>query len=465
MISRRLVGRANFAGRLSCARDSATFRPPRLSLRTKIVRFPRDTRGASATIFALVLPVLIGFECLGALTGISYMVKRRTQFAADAAAISGAYEIIAGTTDIGGQITAAAMEAAQQNGYQGAIPTITYPYSDSRLENGIAVTLQQSLASTFLPDVTMVAKAVAVVEPLDNPCLLALAGNGTGVEVNDFVSLQLSACSLAANSTSSVAIDIHPSVRSVTADTLLTPGEISFNGGPLGPTAPPPEFVLTLPLMIGSPEVKNPYAQTLTHAFLSGSIPGSPEPANTWVAVTETINSGLYDGGMSIGSEAVIDLTPGAYYVTNGNFSIASGATVTCKTCDSISGVTIILTTGSAVTGVVGTAMISSGATVTLQAPRGGPFSGFLLLQDPLAISAGGDKPDNALYGGPTMNLTGLLYFPTTTVAFQGNPQATCTVLIAQQITIDGDSRLTISGCAMVGLTGIPTVYTPVLVE
>jgi hypothetical protein len=392
------------------------------------------------------------------------MVKRRTQFAADAAAISGAYEIIAGRTDIGGQITAAAMLAAQQNGYQGAIPTITYPYSDSTVGNGIAVTLQQSLASTFLPDMTMVARAVAVFEPLDSPCLLALAGNGTGVEVNDFVSLQLSTCSLAANSASSVAIDIHPSVHSVTADTLLTPGEISFNGSPLDPTAPPPEFVLTLPLMIGSSEVKNPYGQTLTHAFLSGGIPKSREPANTWIAVTETINSGLYDGGMSIGSEAVIDLTPGAYYVTNGNFSIASGATVTCKTCDSISGVTIILTT-SAVTGVVGTAMISSGATVTLQAPRGGPFSGFVLLQDPLAISAGGDKPDNGLYGGPTMNLTGLLYFPTTTVAFQGNPQATCTVLIAQQIMIDGDSRFTISGCAMAGLTGMPTVYTPMLVE
>ena len=63
------------------------------------------------------------------------------------------------------------------------------------------------------------------------------------------------------------------------------------------------------------------------------------------------------------------------------------------------------------------------------------------------------------------MNLTGLLYFPTTSVAFQGNPQATCTLLIAQQIAIGGDSRLTISGCAMAGLTGMPTVYTAVLVE
>jgi hypothetical protein len=100
-----------------------------------------------------------------------------------------------------------------------------------------------------------------------------------------------------------------------------------------------------------------------------------------------------------------------------------------------------------------------------LQAPRAGPFSGFLLLQDPLTISAGEDEPDNALDGGPTMNLTGLLYFPTTSVAFQGNPQATCTLLIAQQITIGGDSRLTASGCSTAGLTRLPTVYTAALVE
>ena len=143
-----LVGWANFARRLSYDRISVTFRDSRLSLLTKIVGFPRDTRGASATIFALVLPVLIGFECLGTLTGIWYMVKRRTQFAADAAAISAAYQVIAGRTDIVGELIPAATEAAEQNGYQGVTPAITYPYRDSMVEYGIAVTVQQILAST-----------------------------------------------------------------------------------------------------------------------------------------------------------------------------------------------------------------------------------------------------------------------------------------------------------------------------
>ena len=63
------------------------------------------------------------------------------------------------------------------------------------------------------------------------------------------------------------------------------------------------------------------------------------------------------------------------------------------------------------------------------------------------------------------MNLTGLLYFPKTTVGFQGNPSATCTLLIAKQVTIDGNSNLTTSGCASAGLTVLPTVNTVALAE
>ncbi len=432
-------------------------------------RFARDTRGASATILAMALPVLIGFESLGAETGVWYMIKRQNQSAADAAAITAAYEVIAGKTDIAGELTQAAIEAAEQNGYKGASPAISYPYSDGTVEYGVAVTLQQTqrafFASMFLPGVTIAAKAVAVIKALDNPCILALAKNGAGVKVGDSSTLELSGCSIAANSTSSEAIEIHRGVGPITAAVLVTAGEISFNGSPIDPAALPREFIMTSPPMIGAPDISDPYARTFTHAFLSSAISGVPEPTNTWIGVTKTINPGLYDGGMSIRGGAVIDLTPGVYYVTNGNLSIASSATVTCKTCNGVSGVTIVLTTTSAIAGGVGNAQISRGATVTLQAPNAGAFSGYLFVQDPLAASAGGGEPDNALDGGPGMNLTGLVYFPNTTVGFRGNPKATCTLLIASRIAINGNSRLTTSGCTTGGLIGLPTVYTATLAE
>src|SRR5437667_6257251 len=135
---------------------------------------------------------------------------------------------------------------------------------------------------------------------------------------------------------------------------------------------------------------------------------------------------------MSVGTGASIDLQPGVYYVTEGDLSIASGATVTCTTCGGASGVTIVLTGASA--SAVGNVQIASGARVTLRAPNSGTFSGLLFIQDPLAIPAGGNTPDSVLAGGFTMNLTGLLYFPTTKVRFQGNPGATCTLLIASRV-------------------------------
>jgi len=69
--------------------------PPRFGA---IARIFRDTRGASATIVAIALPVLIGFGALGAETGVWFTFKLRSQSAADAAALAAAYEVIAGRT-------------------------------------------------------------------------------------------------------------------------------------------------------------------------------------------------------------------------------------------------------------------------------------------------------------------------------------------------------------------------------
>jgi hypothetical protein len=166
---------------------------------------------------------------------------------------------------------------------------------------------------------------------------------------------------------------------------------------------------------------------------------------------------------MSFGANAIVDLTPGVYYVTNGDFIIASGATVTCMICRDANGVTIVLTTPDPSGGAIGNAQIRKGSTVTLQAPNSAPFSGFLLVQDPLA--ADGEGSDSAFEGGLGMSLTGLLYFPNAAVGFRGNASATCTLLVARQVTIHSRSHLSTLGCSAAGLTNLPTVYTAALAE
>jgi Flp pilus assembly protein TadG len=92
-----------------------------------IAPFLRDNRGATAAVIAAALPVLIGFETLGVETGLWYMIKWQSQSAADAAAIAAAYEIIAGKTDLDGDLVPAVSQAAAHNGYTGTARQIVYP--------------------------------------------------------------------------------------------------------------------------------------------------------------------------------------------------------------------------------------------------------------------------------------------------------------------------------------------------
>ena len=431
-----------------------------------ILRILRDASGASATIVAIALPVLIGFGALGAETGAWFTIKLRDQSAADAAAIAAAYEVIAGKTDVAADLSPSASEAAMDNGYNGSTPAVIYPYSDAIVSDGVAVKLQQTLgavlASMFLTEVSVATKAVAVIEVLDNPCILALGGSGTDLEIQPGAHLDMSSCSVAANSISADAIELQDTTSSVTAATLITAGEVSLQGNPVDPDAPPPEFILTSRLMIGAPRISDPYAGIFTHSFLTTGIPGTSTGPHSWKNVTKTINPGLYNKGMSFEANAIIDLIPGVYYVTNGDFSVALGAIVTCKTCTGANGVTIILTTNG---GTVGSVHIYAGAAITLQAPNSGTFSGILFVQDSMAISSGGTTPDNGFEGGPSMKLTGLLYFPKTSIAFQGNPGAACTLLVADQLVLDGNSNLSSVGCTSAGLARLPTVNTVALAE
>src|SRR6476660_9468173 len=107
-----------------------------------IARIFSEQQGASATIVAIALPGLIGFAALGAETGVWFTIKLQNQSAADAAAISVAYQVIAGKTNPTSELMPAASAAAAQNGFKGSTPTIVYPYSDSSISNGVAVTLQ-----------------------------------------------------------------------------------------------------------------------------------------------------------------------------------------------------------------------------------------------------------------------------------------------------------------------------------
>src|SRR4051794_6231548 len=86
-------------------------------MKTSFARFielVRDRRGALLATTAAALPVIAGFAGLGIETGMWYSDKRDLQTAADAAALSGAFERV---RDNPNGLQSAARHEAQRNGF------------------------------------------------------------------------------------------------------------------------------------------------------------------------------------------------------------------------------------------------------------------------------------------------------------------------------------------------------------
>src|SRR5690242_9806672 len=91
-------------------------------------RLVSDDKG-SVIAFLAVLPVLAGAVAIGIETGQLYRVKRQMQGAADAAALAGAIDRIAGKTSA--IVTATGKYEAQRNGFtdgtNGIVVTVNAP--------------------------------------------------------------------------------------------------------------------------------------------------------------------------------------------------------------------------------------------------------------------------------------------------------------------------------------------------
>jgi len=447
-------------------------RDPPGSLFGAIVRYSHDNSGASAAVVAITLPVLIGFGALGAETGLWYNIKLQNQSAADAAAISAAYQVIAGKSNIAADLIPAASEAAAQNGYTGPTPAVIYPYNDSAVSLGVAVTLQQPqkalLSGLFPSGITVANQAIAAIEVLNNPCILALGTTSTDVEIAASTRVDMPNCSIAANSNSTTAIELNATTSSVAAATLFTVGEVSLQGNPIDPAAPPLEFSLGSPIRIGAAAVADPYASTLTHAYITTGMPAVGDCVPTLSGpVTFYTTANCVIPRLKIATGQTVDLSPGTYWLT-GNLKVEPTGVLKCSACDNVNGigVTIILTTRMSTIGYVS---ITDGI-VNLNAPGSGPFAGLVMVQDANGLPPGTTyrSTHSRITGGFGATLNGLVYFPNSSMIFHGNPSATgpkCLLLVVNWLNVDANSSLDSSGCAGAGLATLPTVSTVALAE
>jgi hypothetical protein len=332
----------------------------------------------------------------------------------------------------------------------------------------------------FLSSVTVANTTVAVIEAFDSPCILALGTSATDMEVAEFAQLEMRNCSAVANSIARTSIELVGSASSISAATLVTAGQVSLNGTAIDPAAPPPQFALSSPALIGAPNVADPYAGILTHSLLAATMPKTGRCRSSTVggvriykgncvisgsSLTQTriklAASTQISAGWGILAGQTVDLSPGTYWVT-GDLSVQSGAVIECSSCDNIRGigVTIILI---AQTHKVGAMSVAPNAILNLNAPRSGQFAGLVIVQDSNALPPGTAYTSNhSMIGGQVgASLNGLVYFPHSSLTFHGNPSTVgpkCLLLVSSSVNIDASSSLDTAGCAAAGLANLPMV-------
>lgn len=431
-----------------------------LKLAQRARTFLSDRRGAVLATAAAAVPVLVGFAGIGVDVGLWYGDKRELQTAADAAALSGAFERVRGNPT--GLQTAAKYEATR-NGFaldpSNTIAVNNPPKSGSKTADTKAVevilTRPHSLTFSGLfvgKDVTIAARSVAAVDVTGEACVLALDPTASAAVNNQgSTTVNMAGCVLASNSNSASSIQISGSAT-VTAFSLWSVGQNSIGGSS--------KVTLERPATTGAWALDDPWKNLTVPGFSTCNYTNLKFKSGD----VATIGPGVYCGGIDMTAQSTITMKPGTYIINRGDFSIGGQTKVRCSCANPGEGVTIILTSAGAAS-EIGHISISAGADVQLQAPssESSDYRGVLFYQDRRAPVAGTNA--NKLNGGATMSLSGGVYIPQQGVQFAGNNAATtCTQIVARTVTFIGNSMINNSGCRAAGVEPV-TVTAARLVE
>ena len=421
--------------------------------------FKRDERGGIALMFALMLPILFGIVGLGMEAGMWFKERRQLQTIADSAAVSAAIENAYGSSQI--EIEAAAIQEADQNGFDASTDVITYigaPTSGAYIGDAdyIEVIVSRQL-STVISQVftnlspSTTSRAVASTIGDQQACVLALSASAqNSMYVNASGStVTMAGCSVASNSSDSIK-SVNVQNGTLIAECVWAAGGISG------------EANITTNCPASYPDAKplsDPYANTTIPLYSNTTPPCLTGNGNTpyTPANAEVLQPGVYCNGITVSSGNTVTMAPGEYIIDEGDFTVTGGGAV------SGAGLTVFLTSSSG--NQYGTVNISGGGTVDMGAATSGDYIGMLFYQD----RAGGASSSNDIIitGGAEIILSGAVYAPNNDIQFSGNTTTDgsgCLMLVAQEVKFGGGADID-NSCDMYG--GNPAVFgaQPGLVE
>ena len=414
----------------------------------------RNDAGQALVVVALAMIVILGFLGLGIDLGYLRYMKRQLQKVADAAALAGAMELsYCGGTSNCSALTAAAQDALTENGFTSS----TLVKSCGTGTGNLTITVNNppcylGSADPHNGDAHYVEVVVSQVEPLmfakllgvrnatitaraeaalgsSSTCMVALNPTGqAAINVNNGATLNLSSCGMYVDSSSATAVSVTGGAT-LRATTINIVGNYTANnGGTISPTPNTGVAAVSDPLSYLPPPPGGP-PYTCAHTNFTAS------------DQNETLQPGVYCGGITIGNNSNVTFAAGTYVIAGGGLCVGcngGGGSVTGTT-----GVTFFLT-GTAQY-PYGPVTVENGMSPNLVAPTSGTYAGILFYQDPNAVCPSSGCASSLFTGGTSSLLQGALYFPTTSMTFSNGSSAQYTIIVAQTITVNGGSTATLN--------------------
>ena len=409
---------------------------------------PGVSSSASGQVVILICVALLAIMgMIGVVTDLGFLHHQRNmmQTAADSAAMAGAEELAYGDQVVAGKADAAS------NGYTNGQASVTVAINNppSTGPNTTNATYVEAVVSKPEPtyflrvlgfsSITVSARAVASNGTGPN-CVYAMDPSAAGAMTASGSAVIQSGCGLLIDSSNAAALTASGS-STISAPTI---GVVGNYTGPAGSFAPTPKtgvIAASDPLAYLQP----PTVGACGYNSLSlGANTGSS-------SAYHQLYPGTYCGGISIHGNSWLHFNPGTYVLAGGGLSVNGSSTMNGT------GVTFYNTTG---TGGYQPIAMSSNTTSNFSAPTSGLLMGVLFYQD-RAIP--GTATGSTITGNSTSTFDGAMYFPTTTLTYNGNSSSGgYSIIVADKIVVSGNSTL---GSNYSSLAGGSPIKGTVLVE
>lgn len=409
-----------------------------------------DERGNILVMFAATLPLMVGAVAMG-VEGVNwYQTKRSLQNAADQAAVAAATN---GSSNYATEAKAVTATYGLTNGTANVVVSAsnaaTCPDGTSSC---YSVTITKKLNLLFLPALgftgnstigarsAQMISATAVASQQTSPreyCILALANSGTAVafRTNGAPKADLAGCNIMSNT------NMDCNGHNLGADYGDAHGTNSGCG---------------IKQTSNLPAVTDPYSGLAANipANTCSSYPqipgkkGTPLPSTNQLTGTKSYASPqTFCGDVQLTGNVTLTGTNNVLVIRNGQLD-TNGYSITTATGASA---TIVFSgeNGSY------THTPTGGGTINLSAPTSGAWSGVAMYTDP-SLTSGVDI--SAAGNSPSWNISGLAYFPHSSVTFSGavgkaTSGYSCFVMVVDTLLINGTGSILNRGqCAQQGL-------------